>query len=66
MPLIVSDQLVGAARAERIESGHGPDGLVPLGPQTIRGVADPVTVWAMQEPGPANLREPLAAAPQTG
>jgi hypothetical protein len=29
-------------------------------------VADPVTVWAMQEPGPANLREPLAAAPQTG
>ena len=65
VPLIVSDQLVGAARAERSESGIGPDGLVPLGPQTIRGVADPVTVWAMQEPGPTARREPAgdAAAP---
>jgi PAS domain S-box-containing protein len=64
VPLIVSDDLIRAARRERGEAALDVERFSAVGAQTIRGAAAPVIVWAMQEPAPAARSGQASAAPQ--
>jgi PAS domain S-box-containing protein len=62
VPVVVSEELIGAAQAEDGIMSPQKEGFTALGTHAIRGAAEPVALWAMPEPQPVPKAAPFQGA----